>query len=93
MSPDDRSERFTSILSEQEHNALKLIRKNYKSLKEIKIKTKNAELDRIELKTTKKAHAESMIIEHFKKGDYKSINIEAIDGKVIYIEETEKYKL
>lgn len=93
LSPKDRSEKFTSILSEQEHNALKLIRKNYRKLKEIKIVTKNTELDRIELTTTKKARAESMIIEHFKKGDYKSISIEAVDGKVVHIGDTKKHKL
>lgn len=88
-----RIEKFTSILTEQEYNALKLIRKDYKNLKSVLITTKDNQLNRIELKTVKKANAESMFIHRFKKGDYKSMHIETVDGKVVYITDTEKHKL
>ncbi|RZN83327.1 MAG: hypothetical protein EVB11_05055 [Winogradskyella sp.] len=88
-----RIEKFTSILTEQEYNALKLIRKDYKNLKSALITTKDNQLNRIELKTVKKANAESMFIHRFKKGDYKSMHIETVDGKVVYITDTEKHKL
>ncbi|GGI57010.1 hypothetical protein [Winogradskyella haliclonae] len=90
---DIRSEKFTSILTEQEHNALKLIRKDYKNLKSVLITTKDDQLNMIELETVKKANAESMFIHHFKKGDYKSMHITTVDGKVVYITDNEKHKL
>lgn len=86
-------QKFTSILSSEEHELLKIIRKHYRGLKEILITTKDNQLHIIEATNIKKAKAESMLIHHFKKGDYKSIKTVAVDGKAVYIEETKKYKL
>nr|WP_321230248.1 hypothetical protein [uncultured Psychroserpens sp.] len=88
-----KSNKFSSILSEKEHNVLKIIRKDYKGLKSVTIKTKDNELHKIEVTTTKKAKAESRLIQSFKKDDYVSIRVEAVDGKITYYENTQKYKL
>lgn len=93
ISKEKRSEKFTSILTEQEHNVLKIIRKDYKNLKSVLITTKNNQLNMIEITRTKKVKAENMLIQHFKKGDYKSIDIKTVDGRVTYIGDTTKYKL
>lgn len=90
---DIKLQKFTSILSTEEHELLKVIRKHYKGLKTVFITTKDDQLHRIETTNTKKAKAESMLIHHFKRGDYKSIKTIAVDGKATYIEETRKYKL
>lgn len=89
----DVSSNVRSIVSEREHNLLKIIRTNYTGLKSILVKTQDDKFQMIETTTTKKTKAESMVIQHFKKGDYKSIRIEAVDGKTAYIEEIKKYKL
>ena len=88
-----RSERFKSILTEQEHIVLKIIRKDYKNLKSVLITTKDNQLNKIEVTRTKKVKAENMLIQYFKKGDYKSIDIKTVDGRVTYIGDTTKYKL
>ncbi|GAA0739299.1 hypothetical protein GCM10009431_08170 [Gaetbulibacter jejuensis] len=93
LPPKDRSKQFTSILSEQEHNALKLIRKNYRSLKEATITTLDNQLNKIDLTMVKKNNAENLFIQYFKKGDYKTLEIKAVNGKVVYVTDKETHKL
>ena len=88
-----KSEKFKSILSSEEHNLLKIIRKKYKNLKSIKIKFESNEMKMLEVKTTKKATVESKLLEHIKKGDYSNIQIESVDGTIVNFENTQKYKL
>jgi len=90
---ESRSNKFTSILSEKEHNILKIVRKDYKGLKSITIKTKDRKLHRIEVATTKKINAESTLLKHFKVGDYQTLETETVDGKIVYYKQTDKYKL
>jgi DNA-binding transcriptional MerR regulator len=87
------SEKFTSILSSEEHSFLKIVRKKYKNLKSIRVKFKDNKMSFLEVKTIKKAKAESRLLEYIKKGDYLSIEIEAVDGNIVNFENTQKYKL
>lgn len=82
-----------SILTKQEYTILKMIRKNYKDLKSMNIRFADGKIDRMELTTTKKATAESRIIDYIKKGQYQRITIDTEDGKMVNFENTQKIKL
>jgi hypothetical protein len=82
-----------SILTKQEYTILKMIRKNYKDLKSMNIRFADGKIDRMELTTTKKATAESRIIDYIKKGQYQRITIDTEDGKMVNFENTQKFKL
>jgi len=88
-----KSERFKSILSKEEHNLLKIVRKKYKNIKSLKIRFESEEMKMIEVKTTKKTSVESRLLEHIKKGDYSNIQIETVNGQIVNFENTQKYKL
>jgi DNA-binding transcriptional MerR regulator len=93
LSENTKSGKFKSILSTEEHNLLKIIRKKYKNIKSIKIRFQSDEMKMIEIKTTKKARVESRLLEHIKKGEYSTIQIESVDGTIVNFENTQKYKL
>ena len=82
-----------SILTKQEYTILKMIRKNYKDLKSMNIRFADGKIDRMELTTTKKATAESRIIDYRKKGHYQRITIDTENGKMVNFENTQKFKL
>jgi len=82
-----------SILTKEEHGVLKHIRKGYKNIKSIQIRFNNQQMDRIEITTIKKVKLESRLIDYIKKGDYQSISIDTVDGKIAYFENTQKHKL
>lgn len=82
-----------SILTKQEYTILKMIRKNYKDLKSMNIRFADGKIERMELTTTKKATAESRIIDYIKKGQYQRITIDTEDGKMVNFENTQKIKL
>ena len=85
--------RTISILTKEEHVVLKYIRKGFKNIKSIQIRFKNQQMDRIEVTTIKKVKLESRLIDYIKKGDYQSISIDTVDGKIAHFENTQKYKL
>jgi hypothetical protein len=84
---------FANILSQDEHELLKKIRKKYDELKSITIKFSNNEMSMIEVETMKKAALESKLIEHINKGDYSNIQIKTVDGNIVEFTNTHKYKL
>lgn len=83
---------FKSILSKEEYELLKLIRKNKSELKSMNIIYNNGKVDRIELTKLKQVELENRLIDLIKKGDYLDINIVTQDGNVVKYENTEKVK-
>jgi hypothetical protein len=90
---DNFESRTISILTKEEHAVLKHIRKKQKNLKSIQIRFKDNRIEMLEVTTFKKAQLESRFLEHIKKGDYLSINIDTVDGNIVNYENTKKYKL
>jgi hypothetical protein len=86
-------ERTISILTKNEHKLLKHIRKGYNDVKSVKIRFKNNQMDMIEITSIKKVKLESRLLEYIKKGDYQSISIDTVDGKIVNFENTQKIKL
>lgn len=86
-------ERTISILTKDEHKLLKQIRKGYNDLKSVKIRFKNNQMDMIEVSSIKKVKLESRLLEYIKKGDYQTISIDTVDGKIVNFENTQKIKL
>lgn len=86
-------ERNISILTKNEHKLLKQIRKGYNDVKSINIRFKNDQMEMIEVTTLKKVKLESRLLEHIKKGDYQTISIDTVDGKIVNFENTQKIKL
>lgn len=86
-------ERTISILTINEHKLLKHIRKGYNDIKSVKIRFKNNQMEMIEVTTLKKVKLESRLLEHIKKGDYQTISIDTVDGKIVNFENTQKIKL
>lgn len=82
-----------SILTMSEHSILKQIRKGYKNIKSIKIRFKNNQMDLLEVTSIKKVKLESRLLEYIKKGDYQTISIDTVDGKIVNFENTQKIKL
>lgn len=85
--------RTISILTKNEHGILKQIRKGYKNIKSIKIKFKNNQMDMLEVTSFKKVKLEGRLLDYIKKGDYQSISIDTVDGKIVNYENTQKIKL
>jgi hypothetical protein len=50
-------------------------------------------MEMIEVTTLKKVKLESRLLEHIKKGDYQTISLDTVDGKIINFENTQKIKL
>ncbi|RAK25380.1 hypothetical protein B0I03_101556 [Flavobacterium aquaticum] len=90
---DVRHNSFTMILTEQESKLLKIIRKNFQKIKQLKVKYKTGNIELIEVTTIKKVALESRIINHIKKSDYKKITIDIANGNIVNFEDTEKIKL
>lgn len=86
-------ERNISILTKNEHKLLKQIRKGYNDVKSIKIRFKDDQMEMIEITSSKKVKLESRLLEHIKKGDYQTISIDTVDGKIVNFENTQKIKL
>ena len=84
---------FTMILTEQESKLLKIIRKNFEKIKQLKVKYKTGNIELIEVTTIKKVALESKIINLIKKSDYKKITIDIANGNIVNFEDTEKIKL
>ena len=77
----------------QESKLLKIIRKNFEKIKQLKVKYKTGNIELIEVTTIKKVALESKIINHIKKSDYKKITIDIANGNIVNFEDTEKIKL
>lgn len=90
---DVRHNSFTMILTEQESKLLKIIRKNFEKIKQLKVKYKTGNIELIEVTTIKKVALESKIINHIKKADYKKITIDIANGSIVNFEDTEKIKV
>ena len=86
-------QRRTTILSEEEHNLLKVIRNKPQSLKSIKIKYQNQKADLIEVSCLKKVELESRLMDHIQKGAYLNIEIVTDQSGIIRFENTKKIKL
>ena len=86
-------QRRTTILSEEEHNLLKVIRNKPQSLKSIKIKYQNQKADLIEVSSLKKVELESRLMDHIQKGAYLNIEIVTDQSGIIRFENTKKIKL
>lgn len=85
--------RTVSVLTKEEHDLLKHVRKRYDNIKSIQIRFKNNQMKMLEVTTVKKAKLESRLLEHIKKGDYLSMSIDTVEGKIVNFENTQKYKL
>lgn len=81
-----------SILTKNEHNLLKHIRKGYGKIKSIKIRFKDKEMELLEVTSIKKVKMEGRLLDYIKKGDYQSISIDTVDGKIVNFENTQKIK-
>ena len=86
-------QRRTTILSEEEHKLLKVIRNKPQSLKSIKIRYQNQKADLIEVSTLKKVELESRLMDHIQKGAYLNIEIVTDQSGIIRYENTKKIKL
>jgi hypothetical protein len=86
-------ERTISVLTKNEHKLLKHIRGAYNDIKSVKIRFKNSQMEMIEVTTLKKVKLESRLLEHIKKGDYQTISLDTVDGKIVNFENTQKIKL
>jgi hypothetical protein len=86
-------ERFISILTKNEHKLLMQIRKGYYNVKSVKIRFKNNQMDMLEVTSIKKVKLESRLLEYIKNGDYQTITIDTVDGKIVNFENTQKIKL
>ena len=84
---------FPHVLSQQEHDVLKAIRHNYQDLKSVNIRFKDNKPQLLEIKMMKKVQVESRILELIKSGEYATIEIKTVDGKLSHYEKTEKIKL
>ena len=84
---------FPHVLSQEEHDVLKAIRHNYQDLKSVNIKFKDNKPQLLEIKMMKKVKVESRILELIKSGEYATIEIKTVDGKLSHYEKTEKIKL
>jgi len=84
---------FPHVLSKEEHDVLKAIRYNYHDLKSVNIKFKDNKPQLLEIKMMKKVKVESRILELIKSGEYATIEIKTVDGKLSHYEKTEKIKL
>jgi DNA-binding transcriptional MerR regulator len=84
---------FNAILSNDEHQLLKKIRKKHDTLKTITIRFTNNKMSIIEVQSIKKVALESRLIEHINKGDYSNIEIKTVDGNIVEYTNTQKYKL
>jgi len=81
-----------SILTKNEHNLLKHIRKGYGKIKSIKIRFKDNEMELLEVTSIKKVKMEGRLLDYIKKGEYQSISIDTVDGKIVNFENTQKIK-
>jgi hypothetical protein len=81
-----------SILTKNEHNLLKHIRKGYGKIKSIKIRFKDKEMELLEVTSIKKVKMEGRLLDYIKKGEYQSISIDTVDGKIVNFENTQKIK-
>ncbi|WP_445716433.1 hypothetical protein [Flavobacterium sp.] len=81
-----------SILTKNEHNLLKHIRKGYGKIKSIRIRFKEKEMDLLEVTSIKKVKMEGRLLDYIKKGEYQSISIDTVDGKIVNFENTQKIK-
>jgi len=86
--------RSISILTNNEQQLIKQIRRNYKNIKAITVRFSDNEMTHIEItKKEKRVAIESRMMEYIKKGDYVDINIKTVDGRIVHFENTKKYKL
>ena len=83
----------TSILSNEEHKILKIVRNKPQELKSINIKFTNQKPVSLEIKSMKKVQVESRLLEFIKKGEYLNIEIASHDGEIVKFENTKKIKL
>ena len=81
---------FPHILSQQEHDVLKAIRHNYQDLKSVNIKFKDNKPEMLEIKMMKKVKVESRILELIKSGEYATIEIKTVDGKLLQLKKQKK---
>jgi len=86
--------RSISILTNNEQQLIKKIRRNYKDIKTITVRFSDNGMTHIEItKAEKRVSIESRLMEYIKKGDYADINIKTVDGRIVHFENTKKYKL
>jgi len=83
----------TSILSNEEHKILKIVRNKPQELKSINIKFTNQKPVSLEIKSMKKVQVESRLLEFIKKGEYLNIEIASHDVEIVKFENTKKIKL
>ena len=83
----------SEILSESERKLLSNIRKDKDSIKEITIKFKGGEIDRLDITQTKKVELESKILQMIRTKDYVDVQYKKENGKIVYCILTEKIKI
>jgi len=83
----------SEILTEPERKLLSNIRKDKDSIKEITIKFKGGEIDRLDITQTKKVELESKILEMIRTKEYVDVQYKKEKGKIVYCILTEKIKI
>ncbi len=81
------------VVSDNEHELLRIIRSRTNELVSIRISLKNGEFELIEMTEHTKVTAESRLIDHIKKGQYQDIKFKTQNGKIVFFENTRKHKL
>jgi hypothetical protein len=82
-----------SILTDDEDKMMRIIRRQYDQLDAVTIRFKDNAPTLLSVTTTKKVAMESRLLEHIKKGDYSTIEIKSVDGRIVHFENTKQYKL
>ena len=84
---------LNQILSKEEHKLLYEIRRNTKSVKELRVKYKKGEINLLEIDNWKKVQLETKVLDLYNSKDYKSLNLKIENGEVRAVIETTKIKM
>jgi len=91
--PNQEHEFVNQILTKDEHKLLYEIRRNTKSVKELRVKYKKGEINLLEIDNWKKVQLETKVLDLYNSKDYKSLNLKIENGEVRAVIETTKIKM
>jgi len=84
---------INQILTKNEHKLLYEIRRNTKSVKEIRVKFKKGEVNLLEIDNWKKVQLETKVLDLYNSKDYKNLELKIENGEVRAVIETTKIKM
>ena len=91
--PNQSNEFINQILTKDEHKLLYEIRRNTKSVKEIRLKFKKGEVNLLEIDNWKKVQLETKVLDLYNSKDYKNLELKIENGEVRAVIETTKIKM